>query len=211
MIDWCKLLMKYLRGRLKILTDELKELETRNTGVIYSSMLDQIRKLYKRDKIKAGEYAISAIELILCDDVSSDDLNIEIMLEPFKALNKRNQAKWEHVKESKSESKIAKLQLKEIADLYLSGLKQDKIGEKVGVSRQTVSNRLKLIRTEYPELLKEEEDAAMLDDEIGKDLPGDFLGGTIKVDELNKLKSDYNVVDNFAYFPSTGVRLKIIP
>jgi hypothetical protein len=32
--------MKYLRGRLKIVTDELKELETRNTGVIYSSMLD---------------------------------------------------------------------------------------------------------------------------------------------------------------------------
>lgn len=211
MIDQCKLLMKYLRGRLKIVTDELKELETRNTGVIYSSMLDQIRKLYKRDKNKAGEYAISAIELILCDDVSSDDLNIEIMLEPFKALNKRNQAKWEHVKESKSESKIAKLQLKEIADLYLSGLKQDKIGEKVGVSRQTVSNRLKLIRTEYPELLKEEEDAEMLDAETGKDLPGDFLGGTIKVDELNKLKSDYNVVDNFAYFPSTGVRLKIVP
>ena len=203
--------MKYLRGRLKIVTDELKELETRNTGVIYSSMLDQIRKLYKRDKVKAGEYAISAFELILCDDVSSDDLNIEIMLEPFKALNKRNQAKWEHVKESKSESKIAKLQLKEIADLYLSGLKQDKIGEKVGVSRQTVSNRLKLIRTEYPELLKEEEVAEALDDETGKDLPGDFLGGTIKVDELNKLKSDYNVIDNFAYFPSTGVRLKIIP
>lgn len=51
----------------------------------------------------------------------------------------------------------------------------------------------------------------MLDAETGKDLPGDFLGGTIKVDELNKLKSDYNVVDNFAYFPSTGVRLKIVP
>ena len=193
------------------MADELKDLETRNTGVIYSSMLDQIRKLYKRDKGKAGEYAISAFELILCDDISSDDLNIEIMLEPFKALNKRNQAKWEHVKESKSESKIAKLQLKEIADLYLSGLKQDKIGEKVGVSRQTVSNRLKLIRTEYPELLKEEEVAETLDDETGEDLPGDFLGGTIKVDELNKLKSDYNVIDNFAYFPSTGVRLKIIP
>lgn len=198
-----KLLMKYLRGRLKIVTDELKELETRNTGVIYSSMLDQIRKLYKRDKGKAGEYAIAAIELILCDDISSDDLNIEIMLEPFKALNKRNQAKWEHVKESKSESKIAKLQLKEIADLYLSGLKQDKIGEKVGVSRQTVSNRLKLIRTEYPELLKEE-------GEGGNDLPGEYLGGTIKVSVLNQSAQDYEVIDNFAYFPSTGIRLKII-
>lgn len=183
--------------------NELKDMETRNTGIIYSSMMDQIRKLYKIDKEKAGEYAIAAFELILCGEISNDDLTIELMLEPFKILNKKNQIKWDNVKESKNVSRVEKLKLKEIADLFLAGLKQDKIAEKIGVSRQTVNNRLKTIRTEYPELLQAEE-------EIVDNLPGEYLGGSIKLDVLNQSQQEYEVIDNFAYFPSTGVRLKIV-
>ena len=189
---------------------KLKDLEMRNTAVIYSSMLSQIRKLYERDEVQAGKLAISALELVLCGEFSSDDLTIELILEPFKTLTKRNQTKWENVKESKNESRVEKLKLKQIADLFLEGLKQDKIAEKVGVSRQTVSNRLKLIRQEFPELLREEgeEDSEI---ESEDNLPGEYLGGTIKLSDLNKSSMEYDVVNDFAYFPSTGVRLKIVP
>lgn len=188
---------------------KLKDLDMRNTGVIYSSMLSQVRKLYEKDEAKAGKLAISAMELILCGETTSDDLTIELILEPFKTLTKRDQTKWENVKESKNESRVEKLKLKQIAELYLEGLKQDKIADRVGVSRQTVSNRLKLIRQEFPELL-EGESVETPDHEGGDSLPGEYLGGTIKLTDLNKSSMEYDVIDNFAYFPSTGIRLKIV-
>lgn len=184
---------------------KLKNLDMRDTAIMYSSILKQIRKLYEVDEIKAGQLAISAIELILCGDISSEDITIDLMLEPIRALTEKNKAKWESVKETRAESKVDKLKLKEIASLYLQGIKQDKIAEKVGTSRQTVSNRLKLIRQEFPELLKEEEEY-----ESEEELPGEYLGGTIKMSDLNKSAMEYDVMNNFAYFPSTGVRLKIV-
>lgn len=191
---------------------KLKELDMRDTAIMYSSILKQIRKLYEIDEVKAGQLAISAIELILCGDITSEDLTIDLMLEPIRALSEKNKAKWESVKETRAESKVDKLKLKEIADLYLQGIKQDKIAEKVGTSRQTVNNRLKMIKTDYPELLKtDEEDAEMPDTKSGEDLPGEYSGASIKLSDLNKLETAYDVIDNFAYFPSTGVRMKIVP
>ena len=42
------------------------------------------------DPEKAGELAISAIELVLTGDVSSDDAMIDLFLEPIKVINERN-------------------------------------------------------------------------------------------------------------------------
>jgi hypothetical protein len=41
------------------------EVEMRDSGIIYNSVLEQIRKLYAVDPERAGELAISAIELTL--------------------------------------------------------------------------------------------------------------------------------------------------
>ena len=191
---------------------KLKEMDMRDTAITYSSILAQVRKLYEIDENKAGQLSIAALELVLCGDMTTDDINIQLMLEPIKSLTEKNKAKWETVKENRAESKIEKLKLKEIARLYLDGVKQDKIAEKVGASRQTINNRLKLIKSDYPELLKEEEEVEeMLYPETDDNLPGEYTGCSIKLSELNKLKSDYDVIDNFAYFPSTGVRMKIVP
>ena len=47
------------------------------------------------DPEKAGELAISAIELVLTGDVSSDDAMIDLFLEPIKVINERNQHNYE--------------------------------------------------------------------------------------------------------------------
>ena len=40
------------------------EVDVRGSGVIYASTFEQIKKMYAVDKEKAGELAISAIEMV---------------------------------------------------------------------------------------------------------------------------------------------------
>ena len=61
-----------------------KETEMRNSGVIYNSTFEQIKQLYEVDPEKAGELAISAIELVLTGEVSSDDMMVSMLLTPIK-------------------------------------------------------------------------------------------------------------------------------
>ena len=125
------------------------------------------------------------------------------MLNPFQFMANKNINKLEARKEKQDNNRIEKMRLKEIADLYLEGMNQTDIAKKMNVSRQTVSNRIKIIQTDFPELL----DAEMED---SQELQGEYLGGTIKVSDLNNTKLDYDVINNFAFFPSTGVRLRIV-
>ena len=71
--------------------NEMKNTEIRDSGVMYSSTLQQIRQLYNISPEKAGEFAISAIELLLTGEISSDDAMIEVMLTPINVINKRTQ------------------------------------------------------------------------------------------------------------------------
>lgn len=133
--------------------DQFKELETRSSGVIYKSTLDQIKKLYEADPELAGELAISAIELVLCGEISSDDMMIGILLEPARAVNKNNKDKYDNKVEAAKAKKMTEMRLDKIAELVNSGKKQREIGEALGMSQQTVSYRISLIKTKYPELL----------------------------------------------------------
>ena len=131
-----------------------KEKENRDSAIIYNSTFEQIKKLYEKNPEQAGELAISAIELALTGDISSDDFMIELMLENIKVVNQRNSNNWQRKVESQKQKRIAEQQLDIIADLYLQGMKQKDIALKIGTTPQTVSNRLATIRTDYPELLK---------------------------------------------------------
>lgn len=133
--------------------EQFKDTEVRNTGVIYSSVLEQIKSLYEFDPEQAGELAISAIELILTGDMSSDDVNIKVMLAPIKKLNEMNVSKYDNKVESQKQKKIAEMKLDMIAELLNSGLKQREIGERLGLSQQTVSYRIDVIKKKFPELL----------------------------------------------------------
>ena len=130
------------------------DVEVRSSGIIMSSMFEQIKKMYAVDPDMAGELAISAIELVLTGDISSDDVNIKIMLAPLRKITEVNVTKYETKVENKRQKKIAEMKLDKIADLLAAGYKQREIGEKLGISQQTASYRIDVIKKNYPELLQ---------------------------------------------------------
>lgn len=133
--------------------ESFNDVEMRNSGVVYSSTLEQIKELYAMDPEQAGELAISAIELVLTGQISSDDFYIKMMLTPTKAVNQSNKNKYDNRVENTRQKKIREMKLAEIADLMTKGWKQREIGEKLGISQQNVSYRIGVIRSSYPELL----------------------------------------------------------
>ena len=129
-------------------------IEVRDTGVIYQSLYEQIKKLHAKSPEQAGELAIAAISLVLTGEINSDDFMIEIMLENLKTVSNRNNTKYDKRVEANRQKKIGDQKLDIIADMYLGGMKQKDIAARIGTTPQTISNRLALIRTEFPELLE---------------------------------------------------------
>lgn len=130
-----------------------KDNEIRKSGVIYSSLLEQIKKMHAVDPDKAGELAVSAIELVLTGEMSSDDVMIDMLLQPLMVMRDRDENNYNKKEQAARNKKIESLKLVEIAELYQQKISQKKIGERLGISQQTVSYRLGLIEKEYPELL----------------------------------------------------------
>ena len=147
--------MLYWEGAA-IMIDFFNDVEVRGSGVIYASTFEQIKKMYAVDPEKAGELAISAIEMVLTGQISTDDYMIDMMLTTAKAVNENNVAKYESRVEGARQKKVRDLKLAEIADLLRAGWKQREIGEKLGMSQQNISYRIGVIRSSYPELLQPE-------------------------------------------------------
>ena len=137
--------------------ESFNEVEVRNSGIVLSSMFEQIKKMYAVDPDLAGELAISAIELVLTGQISSDDTMIDMLLAPAKVITDNNVQKYEARKEGSKSKKIKEMKLDEIAELYKQGVRQKEIAERLRLTQQTVSYRLGLIKTSYAELLQEEE------------------------------------------------------
>lgn len=133
---------------------EFKDSQVRKSGVIYESTWEQIKKLYSQSPEMAGELAISVIEQTLTGDISSTDFMIQIICEGLKPINQNAQQKYDNRVKSNKEHKRETQQLDKIAELIDRGKTQEEIGKILGVSRQTVSNRIKIIKEEYPELIK---------------------------------------------------------
>ena len=130
-----------------------KDLENeRSTGIIYRSSLEQIREVFEVDKAKAGELAISIIEMSIMHDASTDDAMIKAMLKPQEVMVERNRQEYDAKVEAANNNKIEKLRLPEIAEMVRQGMKQAEIAKVIGVSQQTISNRIKKIEIEYPYL-----------------------------------------------------------
>ena len=131
--------------------------EIRKSGVIYDSVFEQIKRMYLVDPEQAGELAIAAIELTLTGQFSSDDVIIELMLEPAKIVGAGDRIKYEQKVENSRQKKINEQKLDQIAALMQQGLKQREVAQKLGLTQQTVSYRWGVIKAQYPELLQTEE------------------------------------------------------
>jgi hypothetical protein len=86
--------------------EQFNDVPMRKSGVVYNSTLEQIKKLYQVNPEQAGELAISAIELVLTGQFSSDDMIIELMLEPARIVSQDNHDKYDQKVESARQKKI---------------------------------------------------------------------------------------------------------
>lgn len=141
--------------------EKFNDVEVRGTGVVMSSMFEQIKKMHAVDPDLAGELAISAIELVLTGQISSDDAMIDMLLAPAKIITDNNVQRYEARKEGSKSKKIKEMKLDDIAELYKNGVRQKEIAERLHLTQQTVSYRLGLIKTNYPELLRDELDVML--------------------------------------------------
>ena len=109
--------------------------------------------MYPSDPIKAGELAISAIELVLTGEMSSDDLMIDIALQALSIQRDRDEDNYNKKEQMAKIKKIEDMKLDKIAELYSQKISQKRIGEMLNISQQTVSYRINIIKEKYPELL----------------------------------------------------------
>jgi predicted XRE-type DNA-binding protein len=151
-------------GEVATMIECFNDVEVRSSGVIMSSVFDQIKKMYAMDPEMAGELAISAIELVLTGQISSDDAMIDMLLAPAKVINDHNVQRYENRKEGSKNKKIKDMKLDEIAEMLQNGMKQKEIAERLHISQQTVSYRMGLIRTQYPELMQDRSTKTALDE-----------------------------------------------
>ena len=131
---------------------EVRDLKSRPSGVIYESTWEQIKKLYNKNPDLGKELAFSVVEQTLTGDISSDDLTIQLICDGLKPINQKAQQKYDIQVKSKRESKCENLQLQKIIELVNMGKTQEEIGKILGVSRQTINNRIRIINEEFPEL-----------------------------------------------------------
>lgn len=134
--------------------NSFKENEVRESGVVYNGTWEQIKMLYSQDPAKAGELAISAIELTLTGEISSDDFMVKLALGDLTKIVEKDRNKWSKTKENRKQKKMEEYRLEEIAELHNQGFTQKEIGEKLGIPQQTVGYRLNnIIKADYPELI----------------------------------------------------------
>lgn len=124
----------------------------RDSAVIYSSVLEQVKMVYDSDPTLAGELAIAAIQTVICGESKSDNGMVNAMLTPLKQASDKNYQRYKKTCESKRAAKIKDLRLDEIAELKNEGKTTREIEEELGIPKSTVSYRIGIIEADYPEL-----------------------------------------------------------
>ena len=143
---------------------KFNDVDVRDSALIYQSSLEQIKILYERgQKELAGELAICICEVALTGQHSSDDFMIDALLSSLKVVSEKNKEKYDSRREAQRQKKIKEQRLDEIAALLNAGLRQSQVAAKLSLTKQTVSNRVKKINAEYPELLDVKCQEKMLD------------------------------------------------
>ena len=119
---------------------EFKNLEYRDSAIVYRTTLEQIKKIYEKNPQQAGELAIAAIEVALAGEHSSDDYLVDVILEQAKFLSTKNKESHQKVVDAKKEARAEKLQLREIAEIKLPDLNAYTVEEAMKIVEGTALN-----------------------------------------------------------------------
>jgi hypothetical protein len=185
---------------------EFNDVPMRDSAVIYASSFEQVKKLYNAGKIdEAGELAICICEMALTNQHSSDDMMIDIMLENFKAVNRKDAMRYQNAVEAKNEARIKKQQLDVIADLLNRGYKQVEIAKRLNLSTSTLGSRVKTIRTEFPHLLNEKSE---IYENSEKSEIGFSDKKSEKISEINSDKSEKSEKYEIGFSENSDFRTK---
>lgn len=131
--------------------------DVRITGVIRNGMYNQIKELQKTDPQLAGELAISYFEQILTGKVESKNPIIQALVSGFEPIVKNDQKKYDRKVSAQQESRIEKLQLRELAAMVVQEIfTYEQMANRLGVTKGTISKRVKILKDEFPFLLEEE-------------------------------------------------------
>ena len=131
---------------------EFKLEECRDSAVIYSSVLEQVKMVYESNPTLAGELAIAAIQTVICGESKSDNGMVNAMLTPLKQASDKNYQRYKKTCDSKRAAKIKDLRLDDIAELKNEGKTTREIEEELGIPKSTVAYRIRIIEADYPEL-----------------------------------------------------------
>lgn len=127
----------------------------RDSAIIYTTCYERAQELLKINPQQAGEYALAVIQLAFTGETTTDDPYIRLMLNDTARLMAKAQEKYDTSSATKRQKAMEKMQLEEIAAMYLNGATQQIIANTLGEKQQTISNRLKIIKKDYPELLQQ--------------------------------------------------------
>lgn len=133
---------------------DFKNLPYNDSGVVYRTDIESVKRLYDTNPDQAFELAFSFLEIACCGECSSDDNIINAICESAKYRARQTIERYsQKVEDSKDKKRISQ-KLDDIARLYQSGMTQTAIAKSLGTTQQTINNRLKVIREKYPELLE---------------------------------------------------------
>ena len=135
--------------------EKFNNVEMRDSSVIYGSSLKQIKEMYQIDPNTAGELAISIIEVAITGQMSTNNPLIKMALANFEDVANKNKKKWDDKTAKQREARIERLRLREIAKLLSEGVLQKDIAKIIGKGASSISDAVRILKTEFPELLEE--------------------------------------------------------
>lgn len=135
--------------------ERFNDVEMRDSSVIYGSSLKQIKEMYQIDPNTAGELAISIIEVAITGQMSTNNPLIKMALANFEDVANKNKKKWDDKTAKQREIRIEKLQLRKIAKLLREGKTQKEIAKLIGKAPSSVSEAVRILKTEFSDILSE--------------------------------------------------------
>ena len=127
----------------------------RESSILYKTAYKQVARKYQRGKYEeAAELAVAYFQVMLQGYTTTDDEDIEDLVEPYAAMSKKSNERYSRKVERDKNRQIEELQLHEIAQMLRDGKSYGTIADTLGVVKGTITYRVGIMRDKYPELLE---------------------------------------------------------